>query len=203
MKYKLTFNTKTSGGITLYQIEALVDIPQLNIKKGDLGGWIQKESNLNQIGDAWVYGNALVSDNARVSDNALVSGNAKVSGNAWVYDNALVSDNAKVSGNAWVYGDALVGGNAKVYGDAKVSGDAKIENTNDYMTISSLGDLNRTITITFSNKMIHAGCFIGTLDEFKEAVDKKYQGRGNYYATINYITELFGNNKYGELNKKN
>ena len=59
------------------------------------------------------------------------------------------------------------------------------------MTISSLGEISRIITITFSNKMISAGCFRGTLEELKAAVDKKYQGRGNYYPTIQYIEALF------------
>ena len=53
MKYKLTKNKKTIGEITLYQIEALKDFS--DIKKGDLGGWIEKESNLSQqIGRAHV-----------------------------------------------------------------------------------------------------------------------------------------------------
>ena len=59
------------------------------------------------------------------------------------------------------------------------------------MTISSLGETSRTITITFSDKMIVAGCFKGSLEEFKKAVDKKYKGQGNYYPAINFITELF------------
>ena len=46
MKYKLSKNKRTIGDITLYQIEALKDFS--NIKKGDLGGWIQKPSNLSQ-----------------------------------------------------------------------------------------------------------------------------------------------------------
>ena len=59
------------------------------------------------------------------------------------------------------------------------------------MTISSLGNSARTITITFSDKMIAAGCFRGTLAEFKAAVNSKYNGEGNYYPTIAYIETLF------------
>jgi len=87
MKYKLTKNKKTIGDVTLYQIEALKDFS--DIKKGDLGGWIEKESNLSQQGDCWV------SCRARVYDNAIVSDNARVYGDAWVF------------GNAWVYGDSI------------------------------------------------------------------------------------------------
>jgi YdcK Beta solenoid repeat len=111
MKYKLTKNTREVYGFTLYQIQALKDFG--NVKKGNLGGWIENEKNLSQEDNCWVYG------------DAWVFGNAVVSGNAWVYGNAEVYGNARVSGNAWVYGDAWVYGNACVYGDAKVSGNAE------------------------------------------------------------------------------
>ena len=124
MKYKLTKNKKTIGDVTVYQIEALKDF--LNVKKGDLGGWIEKESNLSQQGDCWVSCRARVYDNAIVSDNAWVFGNAQVSGCAWVSGNARVFGNARVSGNVMVYGDAWVSGNARVYGRAMVCDNAII-----------------------------------------------------------------------------
>jgi hypothetical protein len=43
-KYKLTENTIKSKGVTLYQIEALKNFG--DVKKGDLGGYIQFEDNL-------------------------------------------------------------------------------------------------------------------------------------------------------------
>ena len=49
-KYILTENTKQISGKTLYQIESLIDF--LNIHKGDLGGWIEKEENLSQQDNA-------------------------------------------------------------------------------------------------------------------------------------------------------
>ena len=87
-KYELTSETKVFLGKTLYRIKALVQFG--NVNAGDLGGWIEKEENLSQSGNAWVYGDA------------------RVSGNAWVYGDARVSGNAEVSGNARVYGNAEV-----------------------------------------------------------------------------------------------
>jgi len=116
----LKFVEGSRGGV-LYKIELLRDIPNIG-KIGDLGGWIEKGSNLSQDGDAWVYGDAQVYGDARVSGNAWVSGNAevygdaRVSGNTWVYEDARVYGSARVSGDARVYGDA------QVYGDARVSG---------------------------------------------------------------------------------
>jgi len=110
---------------------------------------------------------------------------------AWVSGNAHVYGKSEVSGNAQVLGNAQVFGNALVSGMVVICGEAKVEKTSDYMTISSLGNTNRTITITFSDKMISAGCFRGTLQQFKTAVDEKYNGKGNYYPTIQYIETLF------------
>ena len=82
-KYKLTKITKEVNGIKLYQIEALKDFG--NIKKGEKGGWIEKEDNLSQEGDAQVSDNAQVYGNAQVSGDAQVYGNARVFGDAQVY----------------------------------------------------------------------------------------------------------------------
>ena len=71
-KYELTSETKVVFGRTLYRIRALVAFG--DVQKGELGGWIEKEGNLDQSGDAWVSGNARVSGDARVSGNASVSG---------------------------------------------------------------------------------------------------------------------------------
>lgn len=59
MKYELTSETKTLGSRTLYRIKALCDFGE--VKSGDLGGFIEKEDNLSQYGNAWVSGNAKVS----------------------------------------------------------------------------------------------------------------------------------------------
>ena len=69
-KYKLTEEIKNVGSKTLYRIQALKDFS--NVRKGELGGYIEKENNLSHIGNAWVSDNTKVYDNAWVSDNARV-----------------------------------------------------------------------------------------------------------------------------------
>lgn len=97
-------------GIKLYRIKALKSFS--DIKKGDIGGYIEKKDNLNQTGDAWVSGDAKVFGDATVSGNARVFGDAQVSGNAWVYGEARVYGNARVSENAHIYGYGQVFGDA-------------------------------------------------------------------------------------------
>lgn len=73
-KFELTTDTKMFLGRKLFRIKALISFG--NVKEGDLGGYVENESNLSHSGDAWVYGEAWVYGNAWVSDNARVSGDA-------------------------------------------------------------------------------------------------------------------------------
>ena len=74
-KYTLTKEKKVQFGITLFRIKANVAFGI--IAKGELGGWIEKEDNLDQSGDAWVSGNAWVYGDARVYGDAWVYGKTK------------------------------------------------------------------------------------------------------------------------------
>ena len=62
MKYKLTEETKEYFGLTLHRIVCVTAFG--TIAFGDVGGWVESESNLDQYGNAWVSGNAKVSGNA-------------------------------------------------------------------------------------------------------------------------------------------
>ena len=79
-KYKFTGITKEVYGRTLNQIVCVTTFA--SIKSGEIGGYIEKEANLSQDGNAWVCGNAEVYGNAEVCGNAWVCGNAKVCGEA-------------------------------------------------------------------------------------------------------------------------
>lgn len=51
-KFELTSDFITNAfGVKLFRIRALVEFG--DVKAGDLGGFIEKEENLNQDGDAW------------------------------------------------------------------------------------------------------------------------------------------------------
>ena len=67
-------------GTKLYQIKCTKTFEYA--KKGELGGYIEREVNLSQGGNAWVSGDVQVYGNARVSGDAWVSGNACLKSNA-------------------------------------------------------------------------------------------------------------------------
>ena len=162
-KFELTTNTKMFLGKKLFQIKALISFG--DVKAGELGGYIEKEENLSQTGDAWVF------------DNARVSGDARVSGNAWVTD------------NAWLSGDARVSGNARLSGNARVTDNAC------YTTIKGFGREYRTTTFfrcKDGKVRVQCGCFYGDLKEFR-AIVKKTHGeskKAKEYLMIADLMEL-------------
>lgn len=110
-KYELTSETKEFSLKTLYRIKALRDF--WNVKTGDLGGFIEKESNLSHDGNAWV------------------SGDAQVYGNAWVYGYARLS--AKLEYKKWWF----IGGDDS----CKITTLTKKQTWNEYWNVQYvLGD---------------------------------------------------------------
>ena len=175
-KFELTTDTKMRFGKKLFRIKALISFG--NVRAGDVGGYIEKEENLSQYGNAWVYGDARVYGDAWVSGDARVYGNAEVYGNARVCGNAEVYGNARVSGDAWVYGNTRVSGDAWVYGNTEVCGDAWVSGDADYATASGFGSEYRSTTffkLKNSDEIgVRCGCFYGTLKEFKEKVKETH-----------------------------
>lgn len=170
-KYKLTKETINVVSKTLYRIEALRDFN--DVKKGDKGGFIEKEDNLSQNGDCWVYGNA------KVCDKAMVCGNAKAYGNARVCD------------NVWVNCKVQVCGCAEVFGEAKICGDAVITSNSDYIVFKNWWSSGRYFTWTKSNNMWKVGCFHGTGKELIEKAYKDSEKSGREYErVVRYVESI-------------
>ena len=195
-KYKLTSESIEVKGKTLYRIEALKDFGE--IKKGDKGGFIESENNLEHEGDAWVSDDACVYNNARVYGNARVSDNSRVYGNSLVYGNARVSDNASVYDNASVSDNARVCGNVRVYGNTNVCGDAEISTGSDYIVFKNWWSSGMYFTWTRSNNMWSVGCFYGTGEELikKAYKDSSKSGR-QYERIVKYVEETLKEEENG------
>ena len=182
-KYELTAEFIEKWGKKLFRIKALISFGSVEV--GELGGYVEKEDNLAQDGNAWVCGDARVYGNAEVCGDAEVYGNAEVYGDARVCGDAEVYGNAWVCGNAEVYGNAWVCGNAEVYGDARVCGDAEVYGNADYLLIGRIGS-RFSFTTFFKNKdkgiTVSCGCFLGTIAEFRAKV-----------------TDTHGNNKHAKM----
>ncbi len=132
-KYEFTGEVKSHREVTLRRIRALKDFG--DVKKGELGGWIEREENLSQSGDAWVFG------------------------------------------DAWVSDDASVSGDARVYGYTNLYGNADVFKNTHYLNIGAIGS-RFGFTTFFRNAeqgiMVSCGCFLGTIEEFKEKVEETH-----------------------------
>ena len=177
LKYKLTKNFILSG-VRLFQIEALKDFTinkYYHVKKGDLGGYIQKESNLSQNGlsciadDSQVSGNAVVRDNGLVKGGSIVCGSATVSGglvhngrisgngivtdfasvfHATVTDNGFVGDGAVLNGDILVKDNGHVSNKARIKCNAVIGGDSIVRSNNQLFFASQIGwDYDENLTI--------------------------------------------------------
>ncbi len=106
------------------------------VKRADVGGHVESESNLAHDGLCWIGYNASVQNNAVVSENAQVDGRMswrdelyykqKPDEMPWYLYNITflsVKDNAKIHGNAVVYGDGYIWGDSEIYENASVTGD--------------------------------------------------------------------------------
>ncbi|WP_405316661.1 hypothetical protein [Faecalibacillus faecis] len=93
-------------GVTLYRIQALVDFA--DIKKGDIGGWIENESNLSQTGSCWVYDNGKVYNGAKIFDNVEVRKSAIVNNGNIICGENIITDHTIVGKpeSSHLYGNA-------------------------------------------------------------------------------------------------
>lgn len=125
-KYEILKDTeKVFLGRKVYRIKALKDFS--DVKKGDIGGYVESEKNLSQEGDCWIYDNAIACDYSIVCDNAKVKTYATACGNSIVSGNAVVKDCAVVCDNSIVSGNSVVKEFDKVYGNTVVCGDIKLD----------------------------------------------------------------------------
>ena len=109
----------------LHRIRALRAIG-LDVKAGDLGGFVESESNLSTESDdtAWIY------------NDAIAAGGAYVDMASHLRDRAIICDCAYVSQGSILHGDTRAEDNAYIRGSvlkdhARASGNAMILNSSD------------------------------------------------------------------------
>ena len=198
-KFELTDEYILYRGKKLFRIRALKDFG--SIRCGDIGGFVEKESNLSHEGNCWIYDNAKIFDYGTVCSNATLWNEAEVSGHAWVSGSASISDNAIVDDwayaggevdicdNAWIHGRAYLNGNVRIFDNAEVGGpvmltgeqwicgEAVVRNQQDCASVQGFGKEYRNTTF-FRNQeggvSVSCGCFHGTLQKFREKVKQTH-----------------------------
>lgn len=195
-KYKLTDDTRKYWGCTIYRIKALKDFG--DVKKGDLGGWVESEDNLSQYGNCWVYDDAKVFDTSRVCDNAQMHNSSRLLKDSSMYGDAKIFDNVWVSDTSYILGTAKVYKNSHIYGRAVITGDAIVNKSSDYKVFKNDWrdvEVPFHFTYTNSNKMWYVPrfqeVFYGTGEELIEETRKDKDKGSQYKAYVTLVNHLY------------
>ena len=93
-KFELSNITMEYKGRTLYRIKATKDFS--DVKKGDLGGWVQYEENLSQQGICWIYDDAKCMDNSRVTEDSIMRDFAEMYDCSKIHDCSQMFDHSEM-----------------------------------------------------------------------------------------------------------
>ncbi|MGB7799706.1 YdcK family protein [Buttiauxella sp.] len=171
-KYQLTGDAKLHDylvdgkkqQVKLWQVVALYDFS--DVKTGQLGGWIETEDNLSQLGHCWIYGNESV-----VYGGSTVSGDAQVHGSSTLCHQAHISDKSFVE-------HSLISGECRIF-DA-----ARIVNGSQVIAVRGLtADKDQLLQI-YGNATVNASRVIHQAQIFGNAIVNN--------AFIEHRAEVFG-----------
>ena len=122
-KYELTEESIEIDGHKLFRIRALKDFD--GVEKGDLGGYVESESNLSHAGNCWIYDNAKCYGYSELCDNSKLFDNSELYDNACMYDNSSADRTSKIYGGASIEDNAIIS-NSHIYGKSIICDDARI-----------------------------------------------------------------------------
>lgn len=105
MKFVLT--DKRHPIYEAFRIMAEEDFEPLNIKSGDIGGYVSKKENLDEDSTAWILDDAVVLGNSRITGGAIINEGA-------IVKNVTTGLNSKIS-NVYV-SDIVLGDQVRIYG---------------------------------------------------------------------------------------
>lgn len=190
-KYKLIESSRAwQYSRPIYRIQALRDFS--DVKKGDLGGFVESEANLSQMGDCWIYDMAQAVDKSRVEGDACLRDCSKM------YGSSLLKDKAQLQGCARMFQYACLEDNAvaidaDILGFATITGDVVIRREKDYMVFSDIPDTGFYATYTFPNKRWRFVLFKGTSEAFIECAP--FNDRKRRELIVQIVEEIEKQNK--------
>lgn len=154
-KYVILENeTLEHHGKTLYRIQALKDFS--DVKAGDKGGWIEREKNLSQEGDCWIYDDSRVCDWATVSENAKILNLSEVSDLATIIGKSVINRESDIIGNVFVKDTKI--SNLIVSDYTEFVGDFEITRPLDFYTFNLWFPFDEFVTyITKENIFVYRG----------------------------------------------
>ena len=190
-KYKLIESSRAwQYSRPIYRIQALRDFS--DVKKGDLGGFVESEGNLSQEGDCWIYDMAQAMENSRVEDDACLRDCSKMYGSSLLKDKAQLQGCARMIQYASLE-DNAVAIDAEISGFATITGDVVIRRKQDYMVFSDIPEADFYATYTFPNKRWRFVLFKGTSEAFIECAP--FNDRKRRELIVQIVEEIEKQNK--------
>jgi len=176
-KYELTDISIDFCGVKLFRIRALKSFG--DVKEGDLGGYVEKEENLSQDGDCWIY------EKANVLKKAIIMGGTFRGGTFWGGD---------------FRGGTFRGG--EFWGGDFLGGDfmgGTFRGVKCYVMFKNWWSSGRIIIWARSINKWSAGCFFGTGEELvaKAYADSEKKGR-EYKRVVDYVNSILEDERKDE-----
>lgn len=178
---------RTNSKRRFYQLKALRDIPEHNVKAGDLGGYVTSEKTLSHTGSCWIGEQAqVVGSYVRVSEYAYVGGRAvvrslfsnavldqttlRISGFAKITEDATVISKCYVNyyiqdcvikGATHIYGNAYLHTVTAVSGGSKIYGSANLRKSHNISNCEIYDNAVIGSGVTIANSSIYGNTHVG------------------------------------------
>ena len=129
-------NTIEWKGHTLHRIRALRDFG--DIRKGDIGGFVENENNLSHKGNCWIYDDAkamddsIMYDNSRICDKSELHDDSRMYNYTRMYDyselhnNSIMNDDSEMHDISKMYGNSIMYDYSEMYGDSELNNQVKL-----------------------------------------------------------------------------
>lgn len=132
MKYILTCHSLEFEGRILYRIQAIKDFG--NVKKGDIGGYVESTENLSHFGNCWIYNDAKAMDSSMVIDDAILEGQSIMKNHSIISCNSRCSGTTKLSQGSWIGDnswllDSYIADCSQIEGNSRIHNSTIIGNT--------------------------------------------------------------------------
>ena len=111
-------NTIKCGSHTLHRIKALRDFG--DVKKGDLGGYVESEYNLSHEGNCWIYDDAKAMDYSRMYDDSKMYDDSEMYDNSAMYNNSEMYDNSEMHNYSKMYDNSEMHDCSKMHNYSKM-----------------------------------------------------------------------------------
>ena len=128
-KYEILMDEKNTiewQGRLLHRIRALRDFG--DVKKDDIGGYVEKEKNLSQCGNCWIYNNAKAMDNSLVHGNSKMFDESEIHKSSIMFDNSEMHDYSVMYNNSKMYDNSVMYDNSRMYCNSRMFYNSALNN---------------------------------------------------------------------------